>query len=110
MGAGTSEENEQNIVTVEGEGQTLVFKQIAGLLARRIVFTKKTGERVERGERIGMIKFGSRVDVIMEEGARLAVKTGERVRGGASLLATMTASGGRLTAATVEQESGGGAG
>jgi phosphatidylserine decarboxylase len=110
MGAGTSEDNEQNIVTVEGEGQTVVFKQIAGLLARRIVFTKKAGERVERGERIGMIKFGSRVDVIMQEGARLAVKTGDRVRGGASLLATMTASGGRLTAATVEQESGGGAG
>lgn len=110
MGAGTSEDNEQNIVTVEGEGQTLVFKQIAGLLARRIVFTKEAGERVERGERIGMIKFGSRVDVIMIEGARLAVKTGDRVRGGASLLATMAANGGRLTAATVEQESGGGAG
>ena len=53
MSGESAAENEQNIVTVEGEGHTVVFKQIAGLLARRIVFTKKAGDRVERGERVG---------------------------------------------------------
>ena len=62
-------QNEQNIVTVEGDGQTVVFKQIAGLLARRIVFNKKVGDRVERGERVGLIKFGSRVDVLLDASA-----------------------------------------
>src|SRR4030088_1569797 len=58
MGANSAEANEQNIVTVEGEGRTVVFKQIAGLLARRIVFNRKVGDQVARGERIGLIKFG----------------------------------------------------
>jgi phosphatidylserine decarboxylase len=84
MGALSAEENEQNIVTVEGEGQTVVFKQIAGLIARRIVFTKKVGDQVRRGERVGLIKFGSRVDVILPPGAAVRVKIGDRVRGGAS--------------------------
>ena len=53
--------NEQNTVTVEGEGHTIVFKQIAGLLARRVVFTKKVGDAVGRGERIGLMKFSSRM-------------------------------------------------
>src|SRR5262245_52791935 len=75
----SSELNEQNIVTVEGEGQTVVFKQIAGLLARRIVFTKKAGDTVARGERVGLIKFGSRVDVIMHAGVEMRVKVGEHV-------------------------------
>jgi phosphatidylserine decarboxylase len=87
MGAISAEQNEQNIVTVEGEGQTVIFKQIAGLLARRIVFTKKLGERVERGERIGMIKFGSRTDILFEAGADLRIRIGDRVRGGASVIA-----------------------
>jgi phosphatidylserine decarboxylase len=87
MGAISSEHNEQNIVTVEGEGHTVVFKQIAGLLARRIVFTKKVGDRVARGERIGLIKFGSRVDVVMSAGANVTVKLGDKVKGGASVLA-----------------------
>src|SRR5713101_4722581 len=76
MGADSAEENEQNIVTVEGEGRTVVFKQIAGLLARRIVFTKKVGNRVERGERVGLIKFGSRVDVLVDVSAIPQVKVG----------------------------------
>jgi len=79
--------NEQNTVTVEGEGHTVVFKQIAGLLARRIVFTKKIGEKVERGERVGLIKFGSRTDILMEASAHIQVKVGDRVKGGASILA-----------------------
>jgi phosphatidylserine decarboxylase len=83
----SAEQNEQNIVTVEGDGQTVVFKQIAGLLARRIVFDPKVGDRVERGQRIGLIKFGSRVDVLFDADAKLQVKIGDRVRGGSSVLA-----------------------
>lgn len=82
-----ADQNEQNVVTVEGQGQRLVFKQIAGLLARRIVFNPKAGDRVERGERIGLIKFGSRCDVVMDASARPNVKVGDRVKGGASVLA-----------------------
>jgi phosphatidylserine decarboxylase len=85
----SAERNEQNIVTVEGDGQSVVFKQIAGLLARRIVFDPKVGDRLERGQRVGLIKFGSRVDVVLDASAALQVKVGERVRGGASVLAMM---------------------
>src|SRR5690242_16024006 len=63
MGAVQGDENEQNIVTVRSDASVVVFKQIAGLIARRIVFTKKVGDRLERGERVGLIKFGSRTDV-----------------------------------------------
>jgi phosphatidylserine decarboxylase len=87
MGANSAEENEQNIVTVEGEGQTVIFKQIAGLIARRIVFTKKLGDTVARGERVGLIKFGSRVDVLMPAGVKIAVKLGDHVKGASSVLA-----------------------
>jgi phosphatidylserine decarboxylase len=87
MGAECAECNEQNIVTLQTEAGRLMFKQIAGLLARRIVFTKKVGDRVERGERIGMMKFGSRMDVFFAPEAAVEVKVGERVAGGTSLLA-----------------------
>ncbi len=87
MGAVSAEANEQNIVTVEGEGQTVIFKQIAGLLARRIVFTKRVGDQVARGERVGLIKFGSRVDVIFTSAADVAVKIGDHVAGGSTVLA-----------------------
>jgi len=87
MGAVSAEENEQNIVTVEGEGLTVVFKQIAGLLARRIVFTRKVGDTVARGERVGLIKFGSRVDVVMPADVAVQVKIGDKVAGGSSVLA-----------------------
>jgi phosphatidylserine decarboxylase len=82
-----AELNEQNVVTVEGDGQRVVFKQIAGLLARRIVFHPKIGDRLERGQRVGLIKFGSRVDVVLDASARVSVKVGDRVQGGASVLA-----------------------
>jgi len=82
-----AEQNEQNIVTVEGEGHTVIFKQIAGLLARRIVFYPKVGDCVGRGQRIGLIKFGSRVDVLLDSAAGLRVKVGDHVRGGSSVLA-----------------------
>lgn len=87
MGAVSSDANEQNIVTVHGEGHTVVFKQIAGLLARRIVFTKRVGENIARGERVGLIKFGSRVDVLLEPNIRVLVKVGDLVSGGSSILA-----------------------
>lgn len=87
MNEASAEENEQNIVTVEGEGQTVVFKQIAGLLARRIVFRPKVGDTLTRGERVGLIKFGSRTDIVFSPDARLQVRVGDRVRGGASVLA-----------------------
>jgi phosphatidylserine decarboxylase len=87
MNPASAEHNEQNAVTVEGDGQTVIFKQIAGLLARRIVFNKKAGESVARGERVGLIKFGSRVDVLLDGSARLQIKVGDRVKGGSSVLA-----------------------
>jgi len=85
----SADKNEQNAVTVAGDGYEVVFKQIAGLLARRIVFNKRVGDRVERGERVGLIKFGSRVDILLPGDATLSVKKGDRVKGGASVLATV---------------------
>jgi phosphatidylserine decarboxylase len=84
-----AERNEQNIVTVRGEGIEVVFKQIAGLIARRIVFNYREGDRVERGQRVGLIKFGSRTDMILPADAEIRVKTGQRVKGGASIIAEM---------------------
>lgn len=89
MSAHSAEENEQNIVTVEGEGRTVIFKQIAGLIARRIVFNFKVGDSIGRGQRVGLIKFGSRVDVLFDCDATVQVKIGDRVRGGASVLAVL---------------------
>jgi phosphatidylserine decarboxylase len=93
MNQASAEQNEQNIVRVEGDGQVVVFKQIAGLLARRIVFHPKVGDRLERGQRVGLIKFGSRVDVLFDASAVLQVKVGDRVRGGASILAYLQPKG-----------------
>jgi len=93
MNVASAEQNEQNIVRVEGDGQVVVFKQIAGLLARRIVFYQKVGDRLERGQRVGLIKFGSRVDVLFDATASLQVKVGDRVRGGESILAYLQPKG-----------------
>lgn len=89
MAPHSAEENEQNVVTVEGEGRTVIFKQIAGLIARRIVFTLKAGDTVTRGQRVGLIKFGSRVDVVFDSDAAIQVKLGDHVKGGASILAVL---------------------
>src|SRR3977135_4467322 len=89
MAANSAEENEQNIVTVEGEGRTVIFKQIAGLTPRRIVFNFKVGDHVACGERVGLIKFGSRVDVLFDRDAAIQVKPGDRVKGGATVLALL---------------------
>jgi len=87
MNATSAEHNERNTVTIEGEGHRIIFKQIAGLLARRIVFTKKVGDSVRRGERVGLIKFGSRTDVLLDPSAEVTVKVGDNVKGGSSILA-----------------------
>ena len=89
MNPASAERNEQNVVTVRGAGFEVTFKQIAGLLARRIVFKHGEGETLERGQRVGLIKFGSRVDVVIPAEAALRVKVGERVKGGSSVLAAM---------------------
>jgi len=90
MNPASADRNEQNVVTVRGVGGVEVtFKQIAGLLARRIVFNCRQGDSVERGQRVGLIKFGSRVDVLLPPEARLLVKVGERVQGGSSVLAAL---------------------
>lgn len=97
-------ENEQNFVEIAGELCTVSFRQIAGLLARRIVFQKKVGEWVHRGERVGLIKFGSRVDVIFPASCELQVKVGDRVHGGTSVLAIMMSEEGEELLATVSSE------
>lgn len=93
MNPDSAERNEQNVVTVRGEGADkgveVTFKQIAGLLARRIVFRYSEGQSVSRGQRVGLIKFGSRVDVVFPAEAVLRVKVGQRVKGGESVLAVM---------------------
>jgi phosphatidylserine decarboxylase len=89
MNPATADQNEQNIVAVRGQGIEVIFKQIAGLLARRIVFNLREGDAVERGQRVGLIKFGSRVDVLLPAEAQLRVKVGQRVKGGSSVLAAM---------------------
>ena len=91
MNPACAEHNEQSVCTLQTElGDRIVFKQIAGLLARRIVFTRRIGDRVARGERIGMIKFGSRCDVILPASANVQVKVGDRVKCGSSTLAILS--------------------
>jgi phosphatidylserine decarboxylase len=79
-------ENEQNVITVENGYATVVFKQIAGLIARRIVFWKRKGDHVMLGERVGLIKFGSRVDIILPPQVIILARKGERVKGGVSII------------------------
>ncbi|PYQ12709.1 MAG: phosphatidylserine decarboxylase family protein [Acidobacteria bacterium] len=78
--------NEQNSVTIEDGGHRVLFKQIAGLIARRIVFKKKPGDQVAAGERVGMIKFGSRVDVFLPRDVRLRVQKGDRAVAGVTVV------------------------
>jgi phosphatidylserine decarboxylase len=85
--------NEQTMITIDAEGYSISFKQIAGLLARRIVCTLQAGQRVERGQRMGMIKFGSRVDVLLPSAVELRVKAGDRVKGGSSILGIVPPAG-----------------
>jgi phosphatidylserine decarboxylase len=90
-----SMENEQNVFTLSTDAGEMVFKQIAGLIARRVVSWKREGERVARGERIGLVRFGSRVDVWLPKDAEILVKVGENVKGGSSVLARWPAKAAR---------------
>lgn len=87
MNPASADANEQNVVTIRSDIGTVVMKQIAGLLARRIVFARKVGDKLERGERVGLIKFGSRTDVIFPGGAEMKVRVGDHVKGGSTVLA-----------------------
>jgi phosphatidylserine decarboxylase len=78
--------NEQNALTIKGERMTVVCKQIAGVLARRIVCWKRPGDSLELGERFGLIKFGSRTDLVLPHGVEVLVKVGERVSGGVTII------------------------
>jgi phosphatidylserine decarboxylase len=82
-----SVENEQNVITLSTDAGEMVFKQIAGWIARRVVCWKKEGEPVERGERIGLVRFGSRVDLWVPREAEILVSLGENVKGGSSVVA-----------------------
>ena len=82
-----STQNEQNIFTLSTPGGDIEFKQIAGLIARRVVSWKKPGESVFRGERVGLVRFGSRVDIWLPQDAQISVKVGDTVHGGSSVLA-----------------------
>jgi len=89
-------ENEQNVVTVKGRYFTIVFRQIAGLLARRVVFWKKKGDHVGMGERIGLMKFSSRMDVLLPSEVDVTVNRGDVVVGGITII-------GRLKQKPVEE-------
>ncbi len=85
----SSMENEQNLIVIDDGRAIVAFKQIAGLLARRIVFDRKEGERVARGERVGMIKFGSRVDLFLPAEAEIRVSLRDKVKVGLTVLAVL---------------------
>lgn len=87
MRARASAENEQNAFHVATDRGEVVFKQIAGWIARRIVCWKSVGDPVMRGERVGMIRFGSRMDIWLPEGVEILVRPGQHVAAGSSALA-----------------------
>ena len=84
-----SSRNEQNRAFIDGPAGRVGFTQIAGLIARRIVFRKKAGDVVARGEQVGLIRFGSRTDIFLPEGSAIRVKVGDRVSGGSSIIADL---------------------
>jgi len=84
--ATASAENEQNVLVIRSGSDKIKFSQIAGILARRIVCWKKPGDSVAKGERVGLIKFGSRVDIFLPENVALCIKLGDKVQGGASVI------------------------
>lgn len=82
-----SEDNEQNVIHLQTERGEIVFKQIAGAIARRVICWKRPGDTVALGERIGLIRFGSRMDVWLPEGAEIVAQVGQHVAGGTTVLA-----------------------
>ncbi len=89
LNAESAVHNEQTLITIDAGAYSVSFKQIAGLLARRILCNVHEGDHVTRGQRMGLIKFGSRVDVLLPATVELRVKAGDRVKGGSSVLAFM---------------------
>jgi phosphatidylserine decarboxylase len=87
MRASASTDNEQNVINLATDAGDITFKQIAGLIARRVVCWKKPGDRVARGERIGLVRFGSRADLWLPRDSELLVKVGDHVKGGSSVVA-----------------------
>jgi phosphatidylserine decarboxylase len=87
MRSRASLENEQNIIHLQTERGEMIFKQIAGAIARRVVCWKAPGDSVKLGERIGLIRFGSRMDVWLPQGADVVARVGQHVSGGVSVLA-----------------------
>jgi phosphatidylserine decarboxylase len=87
--AEASEQNERTSISIQGDGARVVVRQIAGVLARRIVCRVRPGDRLSSGERFGLIKFGSRTDLIVPATARLQVKAGDRVRGGETVMGVL---------------------
>lgn len=88
-----SETNERNALTIEGEKMTVICTQIVGILARRIVCWKKPGDDVEIGEKFGLIKFGSRTDLLMPKNVEILVKVGDKVKGGETIIAKLNPDG-----------------
>jgi len=86
-------ENERSEIRVEHEGQTVVFRQVVGVLARRVVCRLAPGMTVARGQRFGVMKFGSRMDVFLPQSADIAVTVGQRVRGGETVVARLASGG-----------------
>ena len=82
----SAQENERSEISVESEGHVIIFRQVVGLLARRVVCRIEPGMIVSRGQRFGIMKFGSRMDVFLPPTATLSVKVGDRVRGGETIL------------------------
>jgi phosphatidylserine decarboxylase len=101
MVARASAENEQNVISLSTAAGEMMFKQIAGLIARRVVCWKKRGDVVARGERIGLVRFGSRVDLWVPRDAEILVKLGDNVKGGSSVLASWPA---RVTSDSSKQQ------
>ena len=89
MNSESAVHNEQTLVTIDTGAYSVSFKQIAGLLARRILCNVREGDQVQRGQRMGLIKFGSRVDVLLPANVELKVRSGQRVKGGSSVLAAI---------------------
>jgi phosphatidylserine decarboxylase len=91
FGERSSERNERTLIGVRADGYKVLFKQVAGYIARRIVCTIRKGDTIRKGEKFGMIKFGSRMDVIIPENSLIKVSVNQRVKGGVTIIAEVAA-------------------
>lgn len=83
-------DNEQTLISIDSEGKTIYLKQIAGLVARRISWQLDAGQSVEAGERFGLIRFGSRVDLLLPTDSRIEVRVGDKVKGGETVIGALS--------------------